>query len=59
MTLSKSVLAGPLTTIINASIRQGEVPDSWKEAVVVPILKKGDAKEFTHLALAVKTVLPI
>ena len=38
--LDKSILAGPLTTIINASIKSGFVPDSWKEAVVVPILKK-------------------
>ena len=37
--LGKSILAGPLTTIINASIKSGFVPDSWKEAVVVPILK--------------------
>ena len=40
--LGKSILAGPLTTIINNSIREGTVPECWKEAVVVPILKKGD-----------------
>ena len=45
--IGKGVLAGPLTTIINASINQSIVPASWKEAIVVPILKKGDpqAKE--------------
>ena len=36
------VLAVPLTHIINTSIRSGEVPAHWKEAIVVPILKKGD-----------------
>ena len=34
------VLAIPLTHIINASITAGEVPTHWKEAIVVPILKK-------------------
>ena len=36
------VLAIPLTHIINTSITTGTVPDSWKEAIVVPILKKGE-----------------
>ena len=35
----------PLTHIINASIVSGEVPTSWKEAIIVPILKKGSATE--------------
>ena len=38
--IGKSMLAKPLTKIINESIKQGCVPDSWKEAVVIPILKK-------------------
>ena len=42
--LGKSVLASPLTKIINDSIKEGRVPECWKEAVVVPILKKGDPK---------------
>ena len=42
--LGKSQLARPLTHIINQSISTGMVPDSWKEAVVIPILKKGDTK---------------
>ena len=39
------VLAEPMAEIINSSIESGVVPDQWKEAVVVPILKKGDPKE--------------
>ena len=38
----KSVLAKPLTDLINRSIASGIVPESWKEAVVIPILKKGN-----------------
>ena len=30
-----------LTIIVNKSLREGVVPDSWKEAEVVPIFKKG------------------
>jgi hypothetical protein len=32
----------PLTRIINSSISSGEFPSMWKEALVTPILKKGD-----------------
>ena len=38
-----NVLRVPLTHIINASILAGKVPAHWKEAIVVPILKKGSA----------------
>ena len=31
----------PLTIIFNISLSEGVVPDSWKEAEVVAILKKG------------------
>ena len=43
--LGLDVLAAPLTKIINNSINSGVFPDQWKEAIVVPILKKGDAKD--------------
>ena len=46
--LGMEVLATPLTEIINCSITTGKFPDQWKEAVVVPILKKGDAKELKN-----------
>ena len=34
-------LVRPLTIIFNKSLSEGVVPDSWKEAEVVPIFKKG------------------
>ena len=40
--LGVHALAAPLTKLINQPITTGIVPDSWKEAVVSPILKKGD-----------------
>ena len=43
--LGEETLAGPLTEIINQSIETGTFPTQWREAVVVPILKKGDTKD--------------
>ena len=31
-----------LTTIFNASIQQGKIPDQWKEALITPLFKKGE-----------------
>ena len=42
------VLAEPLTHIINTSITSGIVPEHWKEAVVVPILKKGSSTDVNN-----------
>ncbi len=36
--------AGPVTSIFNASIRQGTVPDIWKSATICPIPKKSQPK---------------
>ena len=33
-------LVGPLTIILNKSLSEGVIPDSWKEAEEVPIFKK-------------------
>jgi len=33
-------LAGPLTTLFQASMMEGELPEEWKEAVVTPVFKK-------------------
>ena len=38
-------MAIPLTRIINNSITKKVVPESWKEEIVSPISRKGDAKE--------------
>ena len=43
--LGQDVIAGPLTDVINTSISSGVFPEQWKEAIVVPILKKGDSKD--------------
>ena len=41
MVETQEQLVGPLTIIFNKSLSEGVVPDSWKEAEVVPIFKKG------------------
>ena len=46
--LGQEVIVNPLTNIINTSIEAGVFPELWKEAIVVPILKKGDAKELSN-----------
>ena len=38
-------LAGPLTKIINKSLTGGIFPKIWKQAIVTPILKKGNAQD--------------
>ncbi len=42
---SVCIIATPLTTIINASLRQGIVPDDWKSARVIPLFKKGKVED--------------
>lgn len=34
-------IAGPLTTLFHTSLREGKIPEAWKEANVSPIFKKG------------------
>ena len=41
-------LTGPLTKIINKSLSEGIFPSIWKQAIVTPILKKGDAQDKTN-----------
>jgi len=37
-------LVQPLTNIVNSSIKSGQFPDGWKNALVTPIFKSGDDK---------------
>ena len=37
-----SPIAPVLTTLFQASINQGQIPDDWKTAYVTPLFKKGD-----------------
>ena len=37
-----ATLSKPLVKIFNNSISEGEFPKAWKEAIVTPVLKKGD-----------------
>ena len=42
-------LITPLTSINNQSIKQGQFPSEWREALVTPVLKKGDPKVMSNL----------
>ena len=42
LVLGAKSLVYPLLQIVNQSIREGEFPSQWKEALVTPVLKKGD-----------------
>ena len=42
--LAADIIAIPLTAVINSSISQGEFPDSWKWAKVIPVYKKKGSK---------------
>ena len=37
-----------LTTIFNVSIKQGRIPDQWKEALVTPLFKKGNKNKASN-----------
>ena len=42
LVMGAKALVYPLLQIINQSIREGMFPSQWKEALVTPVLKKGD-----------------
>ena len=48
MILGSDTLISPLVSIINKSITTGTFPNAWKEAIVTPILKKGDAENISN-----------
>lgn len=44
----KQSLIAPITSIINKSINKCVFPNSWKSAVITPILKSGDPTIISH-----------
>ena len=42
------IVVTPLTIIINASLRQGRVPDDWKSARVILLFKKGKTENLDN-----------
>ena len=46
-----SVLAYPITFIINQSISIGQFPNAWKSGIVTPIFKSGDLKSLSSYRL--------
>ena len=46
--LGTTSLLGPLTSIVNQSILDGEFPSQWKQAAVTPVLKKGSADQLNN-----------
>ena len=45
---SAEIVAGPLTSIINASLTIGVIPDDWKCARVTPLFKKGKRNDMDN-----------
>jgi hypothetical protein len=62
LVLGAKALAAPLTRLINSSITSGVFPEAWKEAIITPILKKGDPtkkenyRPFSCLSVASKVL---
>ena len=52
-------LSKPLTIIFNRIFKTGKIPDKWKLANVVPILKKGDKSSVTNYRPISLTSLPM
>ena len=44
LVMGAEILVAPLATIINKSITVGKFPQQWKEAAVLPVLKKGSSQ---------------
>ena len=48
LAMGESELSRPLTQIFNESIKQGIFPESWKSAIITPVLKKGNKTEYVN-----------
>ena len=48
LAMGSNELALPLMTIFNKSINTGEFPSAWKEAIVTPVLKKGNKELYEN-----------
>ena len=44
LVMGSPIISLALTSICNKSINEGQFPKDWKEALVTPVLKKGDPK---------------
>ena len=44
LVMGSPIISAALTSIFNTSITEGIFPQVWKEALVTPVLKKGDLK---------------
>ena len=44
LAMGSPIVLTALTSIFNKSLNEGQFPQAWKEALVTPVLKKGDAK---------------
>ena len=48
LTDAADIVNRPLTIVINASLQSGRVPDDWKAARVIPLLKKSKAEDMDN-----------
>ena len=48
LAMGAEILTAPLLSIFNQSIDRGEFPTEWKEAILSPVLKKGDKSLFEN-----------
>ena len=48
MVMGTKSLADPLLNIINDSIESGYFPTEWKQALVTPVLKKGNSEDIEN-----------
>ena len=42
-------IVSPLTAIMNQSITDGEFPKVWKQALVTPVLQRGNAEQIIDM----------